>query len=217
MPEFAIGLMARYPHSGEVKTRLARTIGDPGALDVYRQLLTHATKLVAGLEADNCCRAAFVTPTETCPAFAEEYPGLDQYQAQASGDLGRRMQHALGELLSVEDVKRACLIGADAPELKPATLEVAFGFLDDHDLVLGPSLDGGYYLIGLCQVRPELFDGINWGTDTVLEATLEAAKRSGLQVAMLPQLRDLDDVTDLEYFVQTGLIETTKTQTSNDN
>jgi rSAM/selenodomain-associated transferase 1 len=209
--------MARYPHLGEVKTRLARTIGDPGALDVYRQLLTRATKLVAGLEADNYCRTVFVTPAETCQAFTDDYPGLDQYQAQASGDLGRRMQHALGDLLSLEGVKRACLIGADAPELKPATLEVAFDFLDDHDLVLGPSLDGGYYLIGLNRVRPELFDGINWGTDTVLKATLEAAKRSGLQVAMLPQLRDLDDATDLEYFAQTGLIKTTRTQDSSDS
>lgn len=207
MPEAAIGLMARYPELGLVKTRLARTVGEHKAWEVYCTILGKAHELLRHLDSSAIRRAVFVTPKSDLAVFKQKYQGLDAYWEQAGRDLGRRMQNALNLLLSDKRTSKACLIGTDSPEIKATTVKVAFGFLDDHDLVLGPSLDGGYYLIGMRRVYPELFDGIKWGSDTVLEETLGIADRLHLQVALLPKLRDLDDEGDLKYFEQTGYLQ----------
>jgi rSAM/selenodomain-associated transferase 1 len=207
MPEIAVGLMARYPELGRVKTRLAKAAGDQRALVVYKALLSRACDLLSNLDRTTFHTVAFITPPNRTGAFQRDSDSFDSYLAQEGNELGEKMMRALESLLTAKHISKACLIGTDSPEIKTTILNVAGGFLDDHDLVLGPSLDGGYYLIGLRKVHSELFRGINWGTVTVLDETLAVADRLNLQVALLPQLRDLDDAEDLAYFVRTGLIE----------
>lgn len=206
MPEIAVGLMARYPELGRVKTRLAAAVGDQRALEIYKTLISRACDLFSSFDRTTFYKVAFVTPPNRTDAFRQDFGEFDSYLPQEGADLGEEMKRALNQLLATENISKACLIGTDSPEIKTTILNVAGDFLDDHDLVFGPSLDGGYYLIGLRKVPPELFQGINWGTETVLGETLAVADRLNLQVALLPQLRDLDDAEDLEYFVRTGLI-----------
>lgn len=206
MPEAAIGLMARYPRSGQVKTRLARSIGDEAALRVYRTLLAQSCDLVTGLKAAEFCRTAFVTPAGDISAFESQYPGFDSYFQQQGADLGKRMMNAFDKMLSLPGVSKALLIGADCPQLDSGIVSEALRLLNNDELVFGPSTDGGYYLIGAEKVYPRLFSGINWGTSSVMTETFTAVKSLGLSAGLLPELRDLDDEHDFSYFESAGLI-----------
>ncbi len=200
MPKSAVGLMAKYPQSGIVKTRLAATVGPERALRVYEKLLQSILDTCTGLPADQCLRSVFVTPLELVQPFARRYPGLDLYRAQSGADLGERMRQALDELLDHPGVGAAMLIGADIPELSVQLINRATALLGTADLVLGPTVDGGYYLIGMTRLQAGLFTGIEWGSAEVLATTLAIAEQLELHVAMLPELRDLDEADDLEYF-----------------
>lgn len=119
---------------------------------------------------------------------------------QRGSDLGERLASAFVELLS-GPVDRAVVMGSDCPDLGPALLGEAFTALGDRDLVLGPTRDGGYYLVGLRQPTPDLFEGVSWGTDQVLTQTLERAERLGLGVGRLAVLDDIDTPEDLVRLV----------------
>ena len=119
---------------------------------------------------------------------------------QRGADLGERLASAFAELLAGPG-DRAVVMGSDCPDLSPALLGEAFAALGDHDLVLGPVGDGGYYLIGLRRPVPDLFEGVSWGTDRVLAQALERAQRMGLSVATLGMLDDIDTPEDLVRFV----------------
>ncbi|MCA1990227.1 MAG: TIGR04282 family arsenosugar biosynthesis glycosyltransferase, partial [Desulfarculus sp.] len=135
------------------------------------------------------------------PAAFRRWLGLAPLiRPQDSGDLGRRMDLALTRALA-EGEERAVLIGSDCPGLTAEILEQAFAVLADHDLVLGPAQDGGYYLVGLRRPAPEIFRGIAWGSDRVLRQTLNRAGELGLRVALLPELADLDRPEDLPRLV----------------
>jgi rSAM/selenodomain-associated transferase 2/rSAM/selenodomain-associated transferase 1 len=123
------------------------------------------------------------------------------YRVQGPGDIGARMDRALSEAFT-EGVPKAVLIGADIPDLSPAILEEAFARLEDRDLVIGPAADGGYYLIGTRRdryedLRPYLFNRIDWGTKRVLRTTLAAVAPLGLKIHLLPTLQDIDRPEDL--------------------
>ena len=118
------------------------------------------------------------------------------YNRQAAGDLGQRMRAALDAALQTGS-HRVVLIGTDCPELDGHVVQTAFERLQEHDVVLGPANDGGYYLIGLRRSAPPLFDGIPWGTGDVLRATLRVAEAAGLSVMLLPRLSDVDCSEDL--------------------
>ena len=119
---------------------------------------------------------------------------------QEGVDLGGRMFDAMHQAFSFGH-QRVILIGTDLPSLTRAQVSQAVTQLGTHDLVLGPTLDGGYYLIAVSRPTPELFRGIAWSTATVLEETLQKAAAAGLSVALLPTLRDLDDLDDLTAFI----------------
>jgi rSAM/selenodomain-associated transferase 1 len=119
-----------------------------------------------------------------------------RYRDQGAGDLGARMLRAFRERLAGEG-SRAVIIGTDCPSLDAATIASAFAALEDHDLVVGPALDGGYYLVGLQAPQPVLFRDMPWGTARVLSETLERAAAAGLSVARLQPLADVDRPEDL--------------------
>ena len=200
MPDTAIGLMAKFPQIGRVKTRLAANLGPEKALTIYHRLLTHAAGISCDLDEDKYLRAVFCTPAGNVDDFRRLFPEFDRYFPQQGDDLGGRMQSALESLLNTEDINRAFLIGADIPGIDGAIMEKTDRLLDENDLVLGPTVDGGYYLIGLKQVRPELFANITWGTAEVFDRTVDIAGGLGLKLGILPPLRDLDEISDLDHF-----------------
>ncbi len=118
------------------------------------------------------------------------------YQEQGWGDLGERMKLAFAEGFK-RGKSSIVLIGTDCPDLDENIILDAFSKLQSHDLVLGVAEDGGYYLIGLNRVYGELFQGISWGTSTVLAETVKVALSLGLSVGYLPKLRDIDRPEDL--------------------
>jgi hypothetical protein len=120
------------------------------------------------------------------------------YQPQGEGDLGSRMARSLCCAFQ-ENVDRAAIIGTDCPGLNAHFIADAFNQLHAHDLVLGPAIDGGYYLISLRCFIKELFKGIDWGTAKVLQQTVDIAKQLDLSVDYLPQLADVDRPEDLPW------------------
>lgn len=118
------------------------------------------------------------------------------YRPQVAGDLGQRLLAALADSLG-KGAGQVVLIGSDCPEITEITLNTAFSRLTDHDLVLGPARDGGYYLIGLKAPHPEIFQDISWGSAEVLSQTLAQGKRLNLKTVLLEALTDIDRPEDL--------------------
>lgn len=196
----ALVVMTRLPRPGRAKTRLAPVLGAAGAARLQRRL-TEAVMVQAR-------RLALRLPARLVVSFAdgkaeEMRAWLGQgpdYQPQVGGDLGARMAAALERALS-RGAPRAVLVGSDVPGLDEAVLTQAFSALADHDLVLGPSHDGGYYLVGLRRPCPQLFEGISWSSGRVLAQSLAVARDLGLRVALLKRLRDVDRPGDIKAWL----------------
>jgi rSAM/selenodomain-associated transferase 1 len=188
-------VFARVPALGRVKSRLAAGVGEPAALSVYHELLaiTNAAIVAAGVPAT--VWLADTAGPEPTPAEAREW-ATHHARCQPEGDLGARMATAF-EAAFAAGAGRVAVIGTDCPGLRASHLTQAFAELETADLVLGPATDGGYYLLGLREPRPELFANKTWSTDSVLADTLADARRLGLRVALLPELRDVDTAADL--------------------
>lgn len=184
-------IFARYPELGKVKTRLAADLGPDAALAAYRQLLFHTQAVVQPLPAARTLWLAAEPPPAAPPLWA----GTPQRVQPAAADLGQRMAYAFAEAFA-EGARRVVVIGSDCPGLSTALLTEAFAQLQHRDVVLGPAHDGGYYLLGLRQPQPALFEGITWSTDAVRRDTLAIAARLGLAVTELPTLRDVDTAED---------------------
>jgi rSAM/selenodomain-associated transferase 1 len=189
-------LFAREPVLGRVKTRLAAGIGAEAALAVYRELLalTAAAAAQAGVPATVWLAEPPATAAAEVPR--PEWPGLPWRVQPAVGSLGARMAHAFGEAFAA-GAGRVVVIGTDCPSLSGELLTQAFAQLLTHDLVVGPAADGGYYLLGMNALAPELFENKAWSTASVLPDTLADAARLGLRVAQLPTLHDVDSAADL--------------------
>ncbi len=190
-------IFAREPVQGRVKTRLAADIGPVAALAVYRDLLrlTAAAVTAAQVPATVWLAEAPV-PAAAATQPRPEWPGLPWQVQPAAEELGGRMVHAFTQAFAA-GAARVVVIGTDCPGLRPDLLRRAFDHLATNDLVLGPAEDGGYYLLGLRELQPELFANKNWSTASVLADTLADAARLGLRVAQLPTLSDVDSAQDL--------------------
>lgn len=188
----ALAVMARYPEPGKVKTRLAATIGAELATALYRAFILdlHA-RFVAG-------PWALVWMYEPPDAPFEALVGAGTVcRPQRGAELGERMRNCFEVLLDGADsYDRVIMIGADVPHIDAAHIEEADRTLCDHDVVLGPSADGGYYLIALRQPH-DIFSAIAMGTSSVLSQTVEAVKRAGLRHHLLPPSFDIDEEGDL--------------------
>jgi len=184
-------LFVKNPVSGKVKTRLARTAGDERALQVYKQLV-HLTKKSA--KQVNSARQVWYS------SFIDQNDLFDgstfEKQLQEGDDLGERMRNAFSK--SFEDgYQSVVIIGSDCPELDSATIEQAFDELKKSDVVIGPSVDGGYYLLGMNTFIAEIFEGIKWSSPEVLSQTKEILNRSGYAFKELHVLNDIDTEEDL--------------------
>ena len=188
-------IFGRYPVPGNTKTRLIPALGPVGAASLQRRLtektLLTAKKFEARHKTTIECRFEGSTPKK----IHHWLGSIPILSFQKAGDLGRRMRFALFDALN-EGSKRVVLLGTDIPGLNAGILEQAFAALLEHDIVLGPSTDGGYWLIGL--KRPiDVFQNIDWSTPRVLRQTLAQARHMGLTVCLLEFLSDVDTPEDL--------------------
>ena len=174
---------------GKVKTRLAATVGDAKALDIYRALVAHTHRITISLPHDKYVYYSdFVEPDDVWnDAFFK--------RQQQGTDLGIRMQHAFQQVFN-EGYKRVVIIGSDCMELDTGIIEQAFAALQKTNAVIGPATDGGYYLLGLTAMHNRLFEHIAWSTNRVLNQTIAVCGELQLRYALLPQLSDIDEAAD---------------------
>lgn len=188
-------IFTRYPEPGLTKTRLIPTLGAKGAATLQQQMTEYTLSKVRELQ--HRPLSLEVRFTGGSLTLMQDWLGTDiVYQPQGKGDLGERMARSLAVAFQA-GMERVVIIGTDCPSLNTNLLTKAFHQLHSDDLVLGPALDGGYYLIGLRCFILELFTDINWGTAEVLHQTVAIAKKLDLSVAYLPQLADIDRPEDL--------------------
>ncbi len=186
-------IFTRYPEPGVTKTRLIPALGEVGAATLQRQMIEQ-TLTTARLVCPSTIAIWFTGGSE---AQMQAWLGDDlKYHPQSSGDLGDRMATAF-QVTFAQGADRAVIIGTDCPALTPDAIAKAFELLDTFDLVLGPAMDGGYYLMGLNQFHPALFAGIAWSTDQVLSQTVTIAETLSLTTAYLAPLTDIDRPEDL--------------------
>src|SRR5262245_10563097 len=192
-----LALFARWPEPGRVKTRLSPALPTSLACQLYQAMLSDAQATCAAASVDER-----VLYWADAPADQDWSPGSGGFAVrdQRGSDLGRRLQCAFDEMLGAA-ADRAVVVGADCPDMDHSRIDEAFAVLDAHDVALGPSADGGYYLIGLRRPAPILFETVSWGTSDVLEQTLLRAREAGLTVRVLGVLADLDTPADLVAFV----------------
>lgn len=189
-------IFTRYPEPGKTKTRLFPALGPERAAILQQRMTEHTLAQVQLLQS-------------TLPVSVEvRFTGGNRrrmrswlgpkltYQAQGKGDLGQRMARAFQAAFRA-GMQRVVIVGIDCPELDGVILGKAFQELQQHDLVLGPATDGGYYLIGLRRLVPQLFQDIAWSTDRVWEQTIAIARQQKLSVGSLPPLDDVDRPEDL--------------------
>ena len=183
---------AKAPTPGTVKTRLATGIGAEAAARLYSEIASGVVKRLSSPSFDLwICYDPPQAATEIQAWFGEGVAPIPQEE----GDLGNRMQAALTAALIV--ARKACVVGTDVPGLEAGIVDEAFERLEEADVVIGPAGDGGYYLLAVKQVFPELFSEIPWSTSQVMEYTLAAAESSGLKVQTLITLDDVDRPEDL--------------------
>jgi rSAM/selenodomain-associated transferase 1 len=186
-------IAAKAPRPGFVKTRLARSIGDARAAELYAAFLQD----LALRFRDARPLGWYVTPDDSWPEL-ERLVG-DQDGAlvlpQGEGDWGERQRRLFADAHRRGE-QRTVLIASDSPQLETEVVDEAFRALDAHDVVLGPVTDGGYYLIGM-RGDHDVLDGIEMSRETVLAAIVARAEQRGCSVALLDQTFDVDDAADL--------------------
>ncbi len=191
MTEEALIIFVKNPEIGKVKTRLAESIGDERALEVYHKLLERTLAITQPLAMD---KFVYYSPEIIHDDLWNE--ALFYKAQQPDGDLGTKMQTAFEQRFAV-GYQRVCIIGSDCYELNSQIMEQAFLELRQHDTVIGPSTDGGYYLLGMKTLHHELFNSKSWSTDQVLAQTIADIKDQKLSCFLLPELTDIDREDDL--------------------
>lgn len=184
-------VFVRNARIGQVKTRLASSVGDENALKIYIHLLNYTAAVSEKCEAH---KAVFYSDIiEEADEFM--VPVFRKY-LQYGKDLGERMMNAFLKAFSM-GYSRVVIIGSDCVELNEKMLDDAFAQLEKNEVVIGPAADGGYYLLGMNRFIKELFKGKEWSTDNVLLDTLLDLKKQGITYSMLPTLHDIDEEKDL--------------------
>lgn len=194
----ALLVFTRTPVPGQVKTRLLPVLDAQRAAAIQAELLQRTLDAARRSIADHI--ELWCAPTTQHPVLLDLGRRFSlALRTQEGEDLGARMCFAMEQTL--ERYRRVVLVGSDCIDLVTADIDLALEQLAaGTDVVLGPALDGGYYLIGLSRPCGQLFAGIEWGTDTVLQDTRAWVAQSGLTLYELPERRDLDRPGDLRYW-----------------
>jgi rSAM/selenodomain-associated transferase 1 len=188
----ALIVFLRLPEKGKVKTRIADVLGPEEALRIYNLLTTQTLETAASLTIPVYLFYDGGLPEDRNPSFT--------YQIQVQGDLGQKMMHALSYALHLHP--KAVIIGSDCPAITPDLITEAFSKLEEADIVIGPAVDGGYYLLGCKKITPSLFHAIPWSTDDVLKQTMEKIRMENLSWHELPTLNDIDTAEDWKTYLE---------------
>ncbi len=193
-----LAIFARAPEVGKVKTRLAKTLGDEAAVELYGAMLgdvlTGAQNVASQM--NNTQVVVFYTPED---AFARAENSLRLFWnganfPQSDGDLGEKLFGCFDQLRK-SGARKIVVIGSDAPDLPMRFLVQAFAELESHDLIFGPAQDGGFYLMGAsCEVPHQMFNGVHWSNLRTLNDVLKNVKSASVKI--LPMWRDVDDEDD---------------------
>ena len=193
-------VFTRYPTPGRAKTRLIPVVGPLRAAQIHADLTIQCLNAARRAARCDASLRPVVALDGATPEAARAWLGTDlPIFVQAEGHLGARMAAAIAEGFA-RGATSVILVGTDLPDLNAAHFLAANQALKRRDAVLGPSTDGGYYLIGLNAPAPALFDEIGWGGEDVAATTRARLLRAGLAWAELPLLRDLDTPKDLRYW-----------------
>lgn len=190
----------RNPERGPVKTRLAEVVGQETARDLYRNFILD---MLSGLEKANHPVIICNYPEDALDDIRRVVGEGYTLKPQQGDDLGERMERGIADAFA-QGFDQALVIGSDIPDLPVECIDEAFAALQAYDAVIGPALDGGYYLIGFKRESflPEAFQGINWGTDAALRQTIDVLRDNQRTTYVLPLLTDIDTVEDLKAFFQ---------------
>ncbi|MEI3648938.1 MAG: TIGR04282 family arsenosugar biosynthesis glycosyltransferase [Dolichospermum lemmermannii FEM_B0920] len=189
-------IFTRYPEPGKTKTRLIPALGDVGAANLQKQMTEDTISQVKELQKMSKTSVEIRFTGGDLQVMLNWLGNDLLYQFQGEGDLGKRMERSLINAFN-QEAERVIIIGTDCPDLNSQILTTAFEQLEVFNLVLGPALDGGYYLIGLQQPIAELFMNISWGTAQVFVKTVEIAQKLNLSIGYLQSLADIDRPEDL--------------------
>ncbi len=174
---------------GKVKTRLAKTIGNQAAFDVYSELVKVTENAIKNIETDK--RIYF------SDAIVEAIWGNNYKAVQKGVNLGERMKHAFKKGFD-DGYERIVLIGSDLPDISSEHIKNGLNALQNNEVVFGPAIDGGYYLIGLSELKPFVFDNKPWSQSNLLEDTLKELQLKNITHTLLRPLNDIDTFEDLE-------------------
>lgn len=188
----AIIIFTRNPELGQCKTRLAKTIGDTSALEVYKHLLEHTANVAKITNADK-----YVFYSETIQKNDFWDPSIFRKKLQNGRDLGAKMQNAFTDIFSL-GYQKVIIIGSDLLDLKPTHINLAFDALNENEFVIGPAKDGGYYLLGMHAMQDIIFKDKTWGTPSVLKETLKNLTESSYY--LLEELNDIDTFEDMKHY-----------------
>lgn len=191
----ALIIFVKNNELGKVKTRLAETMGQNSALEVHRELQQQTEQAVRFLTSDKMVYYSDYIPEENPLWPKERY----HHFVQEGEDLGKRMSNAFDELFD-KGYEKVCIIGSDCPYITKDILETAFNRLSETDVVIGPTRDGGYYLLGLIESHEELFEDIDWGGSQVFDNTIQKLIAQDMIWYELPILEDIDTEADLDRY-----------------
>jgi rSAM/selenodomain-associated transferase 1 len=178
-------IFVKNPELGHVKTRIAKTAGDKRALQIYIELMKHTRKI------------ALTADTSRLLFYSQEINRVDdwsnedfQKHLQVETDLGGRMTAAFAEGFKRHD--KVVIIGSDCASLTPEIVQEAFDALDKNDFVVGPTFDGGYYLLGMRSFQPTVFENVEWSTESVFPTTIERINALNATYHLTEHLSDID-------------------------
>ncbi len=190
----ALIIFVRNPVLGKVKTRIAKDLGDFAALEIYKRLLNHTYSITKYLAVDRYVfYADFINHNDLWknPDYKKEL--------QTGSDLGERMKNAF-DLLLKKSYSRIAIIGSDCFDLTESIINEAMEALEKKQVVIGPSLDGGYYLLGMNTFIQQLFENKNWSTESVYYDTIRDLSNLKYPYHLLPRLSDVDNVEDCKKY-----------------
>lgn len=188
----ALIVFVKNPELGKVKTRISKTSSDQEALAIYKELLDVILTLCSTLTCD-------IIVYYSDKIVPDEWDSISCIKKiQRGNDLGDRMNNAFAE--SLKNYDKLLLIGSDCPYILKSDIELGFRSLNKSDLVLGPAMDGGYYLIGMKKLEPSLFKNISWSTDKVLTQTMEIADELELVFGLLDTYEDIDTFKEWQTY-----------------
>ncbi len=191
-------LFLKEPVVGKVKTRLGAVLGMEKATEIYKKFILYLSKKNLN---HNYEVHVYYSETQNPLWLKEVFSNRTHFHPQIGGNLGQRLSNAINSQFKTSNAKLV-ILGGDSPDLPLEYINNAFASFKTHDICIGPSHDGGYYLIGLGHPIPEIFENISWGENTVFKETLDICEKLNKPAYILPKWWDVDTVEDYQTFLK---------------